>query len=50
MLAKQLIFIIHILFVLLTFTDKLALYLVNTSPTGAQIYDLVAVSIAERKA
>ncbi|XP_046445839.1 uncharacterized protein LOC124195459 isoform X9 [Daphnia pulex] len=31
-------------------TDKLALYLVNTSPTGAQIYDLVAVSIAERKA
>ena len=31
-------------------TDKLALYLVNTSPTGAQIYDLVAVSISERKA
>ena len=29
--------------------DKRALYLVNTSPTGAQIYDLVAVSISEGK-
>lgn len=32
-----------------SFIDKKALYLVNTSHNGAQIYDLVASSSAERK-
>lgn len=37
-------------FKIFVITDRNALYLVNTSASGAQMYDLLAASIAERKA